>query len=311
MKQQIDRVIAQLEQVLLDKPVAIRLALSCLIAKGHLLIEDLPGVGKTTLSQALATTLGLSHQRVQFTADMLPADLTGFATLNPSSQSFEFHPGPLFNQVVLADEINRASPKTQSALLEAMAEANVSCEGQTRELPSPFFVIATQNPQEQSGTFPLPESQLDRFTMRIHLGFPSVEAERQLLKGEHLADHSTTLTQQIDVATLRQWQQAASEIHMAESVLDYLLELIQLSRQQQCAPLSPRCSRALFACAKSWAFLHGRDFVTPDDVQAVFVAVTEHRLDNGSANYSLSSNLTNNRSGHLAQGLLELVNPIR
>ncbi|USD38823.1 MoxR family ATPase [Ferrimonas sp. SCSIO 43195] len=302
MPQSLEPVIHQLQQVLLDKPVAIRLALTCLIARGHLLIEDLPGMGKTTLSYALARTLGLSHQRVQFTADMLPADLIGVSIYTTPKQQFEFHPGPLFSQLVLADEVNRASPKTQSALLEAMAEGQVSTDGITRALPQPFFVIATQNPMEQSGTFPLPESQLDRFMMKLSLGYPSLEAEKQLLTGRHLADSGDRLSALMGPAQLQQLQQQADQVGVADMVLDYLLELIQASRNghQGTTPLSPRCSRALLAATKAWALLHGRSFAVPDDVQAVFTAVTEHRLEAG-----------HHRGNGRAQSLLEAVNPIR
>ncbi|SDI83336.1 MoxR-like ATPase [Ferrimonas sediminum] len=302
MPQALEPVIHQLQQVLLDKPVAIRLALTCLIARGHLLIEDLPGMGKTTLSYALARTLGLSHQRVQFTADMLPADLIGVSIYATPKQQFEFHPGPLFSQLVLADEVNRASPKTQSALLEAMAEGQVSTDGITRALPQPFFVIATQNPMEQSGTFPLPESQLDRFMMKLSLGYPSLEAEKQLLTGQHLADSGENLCALMGSAQLQDLQQQADGVGVADMVLDYLLELIQASRHghQGTTPLSPRCSRALLAATKAWALLHGRNFAVPDDVQAVFAAVTAHRLDAG-----------RHQGNSRAQSLLEAVNPIR
>lgn len=301
MVQSLAPVIGQLQQVVLDKPREIRLALACLVARGHLLIEDLPGMGKTTLSQALATTLGLSHQRVQFTADMLPADLTGFSIFSPESQEFRFHPGPLFSQVVLADEVNRASPKTQSALLEAMAERQVSCDGITRSLPDPFFVIATQNPQEQSGTFPLPESQLDRFMMRLSLGFPSLHSEKQLLRGDHLADRVRELPALLGAADLSQMQRRADAVAVAEPVLDYLLELVQHSRNNNdgLLPLSPRCSRALLAASRAWALLDGRSFAVPDDVQSVFAAVAGHRLASGE------------RGSSGAQQLLDRVDPIR
>ncbi|TKB48985.1 AAA family ATPase [Ferrimonas sediminicola] len=301
MVHNLEPVLGQLQQVVLDKPTEIRLALACLVARGHLLIEDLPGMGKTTLSQALATTLGLSHRRVQFTADMLPADLTGFTIFSPESQEFRFHPGPLFSQVVLADEVNRASPKTQSALLEAMAERQISCDGVTRTLPDPFFVIATQNPQEQSGTFPLPESQLDRFMMRLSLGFPSVDSEKLLLRGDHLADRVRELPALITADELSQMQRAADRVTVTEPVLDYLLELVSHSRSNGdgLLPLSPRCSRALLAAARAWALMEGRHFAVPDDVQAVFAAVSGHRLAAGARGVSG------------AQRLLDRVNPIR
>ncbi|WP_028116849.1 AAA family ATPase [Ferrimonas senticii] len=303
MNQRITPILQQLQQVLLDKPQQLKLALACLLAGGHLLLEDLPGMGKTTLSAALAKTLGLSHQRLQFTADMLPADLIGVNIFNPAQQKFEFHQGPVFNQLLLADEINRASPKTQSALLEAMAEGQVSIDGTTYPLPSPFFVIATQNPQEQSGTFPLPESQLDRFMMCLSLGFPGVDAERQLLKGEHLADQLTSLSALLTVTELGQIQQQCQQINASDAVLNYLLALVNYSRQpdQQGAPLSPRASRALLAAAKAWALLHERRFVVPDDIQAVFPAVAEHRLQAGQRR----------RHAELAPQILAAVNPIQ
>ncbi|GAA4891966.1 AAA family ATPase [Ferrimonas pelagia] len=282
-EQSVSQVLTQLEQVLLDKPQPLKLALSCLLAGGHLLLEDLPGMGKTTLSAALAQTLGLSHQRVQFTADMLPSDLIGVSIFDPAQQRFDFHPGPIFNQLLLADEINRASPKTQSALLEAMAEQQVSVDGRTHALPQPFFVIATQNPTEQSGTFPLPESQLDRFMMRLSLGYPGEAAEKRLLKGDHRADEVDQLPACLSPTQLTQLQQQVQAIKVSDPVLDYLLALIHYSRRQErrSAPLSPRASRALLAAAKAWAMIDGRQFVVPDDIQAVFAAVTEHRLRAG------------------------------
>ncbi|QIZ76060.1 AAA family ATPase [Ferrimonas lipolytica] len=283
MDPRVSPVLKQLGQVLLDKPVELKLAITCLLAGGHLLLEDLPGMGKTTLSTALAKSLGLSHQRLQFTADMLPADLLGVNIFDPALQKFEFHSGPIFSQVLLADEINRASPKTQSALLEAMAEQQVSVDGTTYPLPQPFFVIATQNPQEQSGTFPLPESQLDRFMMRLSLGYPGLAAEKKLLKGEHLADNLNQLLVQLQPSHLAEMQLEGRQVEATEAVLDYLLALINHSRNSDngSAPLSPRASRALLAAAKAWALISGRHYVVPDDIQAVFAAVTEHRLRAG------------------------------
>ncbi len=276
-------VLDQLGQVLLDKPQPLQLALACLLAGGHLLLEDLPGMGKTTLSAALARTLGLSYQRVQFTADMLPTDLIGVNIFDPAEQQFRFHPGPIFCQLLLADEINRASPKTQSALLEAMAEQQITVDGTTHPLPAPFFVIATQNPSEQSGTFPLPESQLDRFMMRLSLGYPGLEAERRLLKGDHRADRVSELSPCLNGQQLADLQRQAAAVKVSDAVLDYLLALVHYSRRQErrSAPLSPRASRALLAAAKAWACLSGRHFLVPDDIQAVFAAVTEHRLSAG------------------------------
>ncbi|MBY5991090.1 AAA family ATPase [Ferrimonas balearica] len=293
----------QLEQVLLDKPTPIRLALACLLAGGHLLIEDLPGMGKTTLSAALARTLGLSFRRVQFTADMLPADLLGVNIFDAQRQQFQFHPGPIFCQLLLADEINRASPKTQSALLEAMAEQQISLDGTTHPLPAPFFVVATQNPMEQSGTFPLPESQLDRFMMRLSLGYPGQAAERRLLKGDHRADQLDSLSASLTPEELTQLQQQVQQVSASDAVLDYLLDLVAHSRRPEleCAPLSPRASRALLAAARAWALMAGRQYLVPDDIQAVFPSVAEHRLRAGQfTDGSMRS-----------QAILEQVNPIR
>lgn len=264
-----------LNQVILGKSSQIRLALCCLLAKGHLLLEDLPGMGKTTLAHALATSLGLQYQRVQFTSDLLPADLTGFSIYDARSQQFSFKAGPVFSQVLLADEINRASPKTQSALLEAMEEQQVSIDGESRSLPTPFFVIATQNPQFHSGTHPLPESQLDRFLMRLSLGFPDRAAELQLLQQQQV-----TLTQaQLTPADLMAIQQQIPRVHASPALLNYLLDLLAQSRlRNDMQPLSPRAGKALLSAAKAYAFLQQRDFVTADDVQAVFAAVAEHRL---------------------------------
>ncbi|WP_115717204.1 AAA family ATPase [Gallaecimonas mangrovi] len=271
-------ILKQLNAVLLGKDEPVRLSLCCLLSGGHLLIEDLPGTGKTTLSHALAATLGLEYQRVQFTSDMLPADLIGVSIYRQEHGHFDFQPGPLFSQVLLADEINRASPKTQSALLEAMAEGQVSIDGQTYPLPSPFFVIATQNPVDQAGTYPLPESQLDRFTMRITLGFPPAAAEKRLLKGEALAHQ--TLSPLLDVAGLTELQQAVASVRASDDLLDYLLALLKASRDmaEVPRPLSPRAGKAILAAAKAWAFLAGRDYVLPEDIKAIFPAVAEHRL---------------------------------
>lgn len=273
-----NQILSQLNGVLLGKDEPVRLALCCLLSGGHLLIEDLPGTGKTTLSHALAATLGLDYHRVQFTSDMLPADLIGVSIFRQEQGHFDFQPGPLFSQVLLADEINRASPKTQSALLEAMAEGQVSVDGRTYELPKPFFVIATQNPVEQAGTYPLPESQLDRFTMRITLGFPPRDAEKRLLKGEALAHQ--TLAPLLDDKTLAQLQAKVAAVSASDDLLDYLLALLKASRELPDVPrpLSPRAGKALLAAAKAWAFLAGRDYVLPEDIQAIFPAVAEHRL---------------------------------
>ncbi|MDO6683980.1 MULTISPECIES: AAA family ATPase [unclassified Agarivorans] len=268
-----------LEQQLLGKPKAVRLALSCLLASGHLLIEDLPGAGKTSLAKWLAAGFGLSFQRIQFTSDLLPADIIGVSVYEPPTQQFIFHPGPIFNHLVLADELNRASPRTQSALLEAMEEQQVSTDGQSYPLEAPFFVIATQNPREQLGTFDLPESQLDRFAMRLSIGFPDLNSELAMLKRSNQAGESLV---GMSIEALTQLQQAVEQVHCSDALLDYLLRLIHCSRALEGAnPLSPRCSLTLLACAKAWAYLHHQQHVSPEDVQAVFSAVSAHRLGRG------------------------------
>ena len=292
-------IMTQVSQNLLCKEVQIQLSLCCLIARGHLLLEDVPGVGKTTLANSLAQSLGLSYQRVQFTSDMLPADLLGVSIFNQESQEFTFHKGPVFSQLVLGDEINRASPKTQSALLEAMAEGQVSIDGKTYELPQPFFVIATQNPTEHSGTFELPDSQLDRFLMRVTIGFPEVEAEKAMLQ------QTTTVKQQspvIDLNSLVSIQQQAQQVAASEAVIDYILRLVGETRRnnQYVQALSPRATRALLAASKAWAFIEGRDYVLPEDVQAVLPSVCEHRLRGGNHGHSQS----------LSEQLLHSVNPL-
>lgn len=277
MHNKIEKILAQLNRVLLGKEQQTQLALVCLLADGHLLIEDLPGMGKTTLASILATTLGLDYRRVQFTSDMLPADIIGVSIFDTQKQQFRFHQGPIFSQVLLADEINRASPKTQSALLEAMEEKQISIDGETYPLPIPFFVIATQNPLDQAGTFPLPESQLDRFMMRIELGFPSREAEMRMLKSAVTDRVNGSI---ITLSELQQMQQAVRKVEANDALLDYLLRLIDESRYSGMAvnPLSPRCSKTVLQAAKAMAFIAQRNYVIPEDVQAVFSAVTEHRL---------------------------------
>lgn len=272
--------IAQLGKVVLGKEPQIKLAMACLLAKGHLLIEDLPGMGKTTLAHALAAVLGLQYQRVQFTSDMLPADLLGISVFDAQNSKFDFHPGPIFTQLMLADEINRSTPKTQSALLEAMEEGQVSIEGETRPLPQPFFVLATQNPVHQSGTFPLPESQLDRFLMRISLGYPSAAAERMLLKGINPRSLLKNLQSTMSLQQLADLQEQAQAIHASDHVLDYVQRLIQFSREYEgfSYGISPRGALALISAAKAWAFIEGREHLIPEDVQAVMPAVMEHRL---------------------------------
>ncbi|RCU50315.1 MoxR family ATPase [Corallincola holothuriorum] len=281
MQQQVQQVLKALDQVVLGKSHQIRLAVSCLLAGGHLLIEDLPGMGKTTLSHALANVLSLGYRRVQFTSDMLPADLIGISIFNKSSQSFDFHKGPLFSQLLLADEINRASPKTQSALLEAMAERQISIEGTTYQLPAPFFVIATQNPVDQSGTFPLPESQLDRFMMRISLGYPDAKAEKRMLleQGEQ-AQVIASLQALMSVEDLVRMQLAVQQVHVSDPLLDYLLALVNETRadKRYPNPLSPRGTKMLLSAARAWAYIDGRDHVLPEDLQAILPSVAEHRL---------------------------------
>tara|TARA_Y100000758_G_scaffold148763_1_gene105348 strand:- start:1805 stop:2710 length:906 start_codon:yes stop_codon:yes gene_type:complete len=279
MQSTVTAIIDDLSSVIFGKKKQIKLALTCLFSEGHLLIEDLPGMGKTTLSHALAAVLGLSYQRIQFTSDLLPADILGTNVFNANEHTFTFHKGPIFSQVVLADEINRAGPKTQSALLEAMEEQQVTVDGTKYTLPNPFFVIATQNPLYQSGTYPLPESQLDRFLMRISLGFPPKEAEKQLILNIKPRDYSQ-LPQRIDAKQLQQIQTLINQIVISSPVIDYIIELVTHTRQSVAfaGSLSPRASMALAKAAKSWAFIEGREFVTPDDVQAVFASVCQHRL---------------------------------
>jgi len=273
----------QLNHVILGKEHQVKLALTCLIAKGHLLIEDLPGMGKTTLSHALSNSLGLSYQRIQFTSDLLPGDILGLNIFDRNKGSFEFHPGPIFANIILADEINRASPKTQSALLEAMEEGQVTHEGETRTLPQPFFVIATQNPSEQAGTHPLPESQLDRFMMRISLGYPTEAAEKQLLRGSNRRDLLTQMQACLQADTLEKIQALVSKVKCADSLVDYLYRLVAFTRQNSnCSHgLSPRAAISLLHAAKAWALIDGRNHLLPDDIQAVFPCVAEHRINNG------------------------------
>ncbi len=275
-----EKVILAANRIILGKEGTIRLALSCMLAQGHLLIEDQPGVGKTTLANVLARLLGLSLQRIQFTSDLLPADILGVSVYNRESESFSFHPGPIFTQVVLADEVNRATPRAQSALLEAMEEQQVTIEGETRALPEPFFVIATQNPSNQVGTFPLPESQLDRFMMRLQLGYPDGKAERELLKGrdrrELLAETSAVIT----AAKLRDIQAQVKSVYVADALLDYLQNLLDFSRASPdyLGGLSPRSGLAILHCAQAWSLLHGHEHVLPEDIQAVLPSIIGHRL---------------------------------
>ncbi|MCL4764017.1 MAG: MoxR family ATPase [Burkholderiales bacterium] len=280
-------VVQQLGTIVVGKQGPLRLALACLLARGHLLIEDIPGVGKSTLAHALAATLGLRYSRIQFTSDLLPADVLGVSIFDERAQAFRFHPGPIFSSVVLADEINRAPPKTQSALLEAMEERQVSLDGATRKLPEPFFVIATQNPVEQIGAYPLPESQLDRFLMAIELGYPDPAAERELLAGGDRRTRIAEIAALADPPTLAEWQREAANVHVAPPLLDYVQALIAATRGGAGADagarrgLSPRAGLMLLAAARAHALVGARPMVLPEDVQAVFPAVAGHRLAGG------------------------------
>lgn len=280
MHAKLENCLKAVDQVLLGKEVQVRLALTCLLARGHLLIEDLPGMGKTTLSHALARVLGLSFQRIQFTSDLLPGDVLGTSVFDKDTGQFVFHPGPIFSELVLADEINRATPKSQSALLEAMEEGQVTIEGATRPLPDPFFVIATQNPVTQGGTFALPESQLDRFLMRLSLGYPGRAAEKALLLGEARRDLLPRLEPMLDPQELQALQGEVLEVRASDALVDYVLRLVEATRTQPAFALglSPRGSLALLAAARAWALLAGRDYVIPEDVQAVLPSVAGHRL---------------------------------
>ncbi|MFQ3249604.1 MAG: MoxR-like ATPase [Glaciecola sp.] len=301
MRKDIESCVAAIKQKIKGKDEQIQLALVCLLAKGHLLLEDLPGMGKTTLSQCLASVLSMDYARVQFTSDLLPADMLGVNIYEPDTHQFSFHAGPIFHQVLLADEINRASPKTQSALLEAMAESQVTIDGKSYELPSPFFVIATQNPLFQSGTYPLPESQIDRFTMKLSLGFPNFEAEKAMLLS---SDDRLVNTSVIDTEKLLHLQKQVDEVIVSEAVVDYILALVNATRDNQEFPnaLSPRASKAIYHCAQAFAFIHDRTYVIPEDVQMILPSVTEHRL-RGQDQYAQNANL-------LSVQLLKKVDPI-
>ncbi|HEX8978432.1 MAG TPA: MoxR family ATPase [Parasulfuritortus sp.] len=280
MTPELAQTLEQINRVILGKENQARLCMACLLARGHLLIEDQPGVGKTTLAHVLAKVLGLDYQRIQFTSDLLPADILGVSVFERESGTFRFHPGPIFAQLILADEINRASPKAQSALLEAMEEGQVSIEGETRPLPAPFFVIATQNPGDQVGVFPLPESQLDRFMMRIRLGYPDPTAERALLAGQDRREILADLPAILSPEKLMEQQRRVREVRVADALLDYLQAVIAASRQNAAFAegLSPRGGLALKHAAQAWAYLAGRDFVQPEDVQAVLPGIVTHRL---------------------------------
>ncbi len=284
----LQQAIQQASRIILGKEHQIRLSIACLLARGHLLIEDLPGMGKTTLAHVLAQTLGLQFHRIQFTSDLLPADLLGVSVYDRERNGFVFHPGPIFSQVILADEINRATPKAQSALLEAMEEHQVTAEGETRKLPEPFFVIATQNPSHQVGTFPLPESQLDRFLLCIELGYPDRLAERALFTGQDRRDMLAQLTPLLTAADLAALQTEVTSIHLSEALVDYVQALVAATRQSARfnLGLSPRGGISLIRSAQAWALLHGRHHVVPEDIQAVFVAVASHRLQSADSNES-------------------------
>ena len=277
---QISAILASINDIILGKNHPIKLALTCLLAKGHLLIEDLPGVGKTTLAHTLASALGLSFQRIQFTSDMLPADIIGVSVYERDSNRFNFHPGPIFTQLILADEVNRASPRTQSALLEAMEEQQVTVEGETYNLSSPFFVVATQNPMNQIGTFPLPESQLDRFLMRIELGYPDAKAERALLLGEDRRSLLQKLEAVISADQLEALQQAAAQVHVSTALVDYVQRILTHTRDtgHYHTGLSPRAGLGLIHAARAWALIENRDHVLPEDIQAVLPSIVVHRL---------------------------------
>jgi len=291
-KELLDNVVGQISKIILGKELQIRLALTCIMARGHVLIEDVPGVGKTTLAHVLARVLGLSFQRIQFTSDLLPADIIGVSIYDKEDGQFKFHAGPIFAQMVLADEVNRATPKTQSALLEAMEEHQITVEGETRPLPKPFFVVATQNPLHQIGTFPLPESQLDRFMMRIALGYPEHETERELLKGRDRREMIAEINQSITPEQLLEIQQTVPKVQVSEPLIDYLQAILEHSRQSQQyrVGLSPRAGLAIRNCAQAYALMQGRDHVIPEDVQIVLPGVVGHRLVSEQQNTELLVN---------------------
>ena len=279
-EQAVQDVLSLADEIILGKHHAVRLTTACLLARGHLLIEDLPGVGKTTLAHLLAAAFGLQFRRIQFTSDLLPADVLGATVYERDAGTFTFHPGPIFSQLVLADEVNRATPKAQSALLEAMEEAQVTVEGETRPLPSPFFVVATQNPGTQIGTFPLPESQLDRFLMRVTLGYPDEKAERELLSGQDRRALLARIEPRMDAEALQAIQERVTRVHTAPALVAYVQALLEHTRNTGAYRhgLSPRAGLALLQAGRAWALLDGRDAVLPEDIQAVFPAVAAHRL---------------------------------
>ncbi|HEX8313315.1 MAG TPA: AAA family ATPase [Chthoniobacteraceae bacterium] len=299
MKTRIEALVSQISEIIVGKHDAVRLAVGCLLARGHLLIEDVPGVGKTTLSHALAQSLGLHFRRIQFTSDLLPADIVGNSIFDRDQQRFLFHSGPLFSQVVLIDEVNRATPKTQSALLESMEEHHVTVDGVTHPLPEPFFVLATQNPQYQIGTFPLPESQLDRFLMRIELGVPDRASERAMLLGVDRREMLRDMKPVLSADQLREIQAAVRLVHTSPALLDYLQDLVEASRRRHRTGLSPRAALSLLRASQAWALMQGREMVVPEDLQAVGVAVMGHRLgqevdSNGLTGRALAEDLLEN-----------------
>jgi len=302
IKSILDRIILTAGDIILGKEHVLRLSIACVLARGHLLIEDLPGVGKTTLAHLLARLLGMQYQRIQFTSDLLPADIIGVSIYDRGQEAFHFHPGPIFSQLVLADEINRATPKAQSALLEAMEERQVTVEGETRKLPQPFFVIATQNPSYQIGTFPLPESQLDRFLMRVQIGYPDTASERKLLAGKERREMLESITPCIDMQQLDTIQNQVDEIFVSDALLDYCQALLEFSRTSPRFHhgLSPRAGLALLRNARAWALLEGRDKVLPEDIQVVLTATVGHRLHS-------TSDTGVNEGDQLARHLLESV----
>lgn len=301
MREDIHQCIKAIQSKIKGKQAQIEMSLVCLLARGHLLLEDLPGMGKTTLSQCFAATLGLNYSRIQFTSDLLPADMLGVNIYEADNHSFRFHPGPVFSQMVLADEINRASPKTQSALLEAMAEGQVTVDGKSYPLPTPFFVIATQNPLHQSGTNPLPESQIDRFMMKLSIGYPEFDAEKEMLKNQFFNENLAT---QIEPNDLLSMQDEVDTVTVSDKVIEYILQLVNQTRESNEFPnaLSPRASKAIYKAAQAYAYVQDRQFVLPEDVQMILPAVTEHRLQGLESQHQ--------QQGQLSTLLLSKIDPL-